>query len=1265
MIVSRSPKKKKITVRSQMNPINEDLIKVIEISKKHDRHIQFIVNAIKRLPSILSLFKQGKASEVSSLKILNQFIYSHSSNQVSPRKHKSPKKVIKVIPSADSKDGDLSPSFSNNSIQEILKFISKEMVLQYKDSESIFLKYGDDCSDYMYLILKGEAAVLSTIIKYSYLTEEDLLKYFMHLRMRDEYSLLQLTYYENYPLFEKFLHHIHPSLDHQKLHNPHHNQHDKAGSRASNAHRISMFFTNTTISYKETSVQFCEYFDKWILSVFFKVECELIVLKEYFNDLLSSRNIEGPITEENLTKLHKTMGDAQDLNRILKAHSIEIGNIRFKSSNNYFDSKYIDKLRDFAFILDDPNCHVNHISNKTRKSLLKEFIQLKFELLNPNEEIDLVNCNLDDYISSFNEFFKEKNHNHHHESLFKKPDVSPPRKLEGEGSSEKLNKESSKNTRGSISGAGIKSIFKHGQKTMFSIHPMSMEFHTEKDVENDDDEEEIVEDPESVLAQKIFLDSIPIVNKESLLMNDCNFHLLNNRPPEKKGGIRGIFEAAPKEVSKPQGNKPLPLLIDNAADLLDYQAISLHFIMSRTGSESKRNIKQLGSIIHRSSTSNICLEERPERSNLHSHTLTPTHTNSGELHSQKFKLVTYQYAHHKVVGEKIGLMNSKFEDSKYKSDFCIIFSQKTVLGLINKQKYFNFVEYLNSKLNVEDIKFFIKSPLFIGLSHEQFYKKYFKLFQFEIMLRDELLNNHKHSKYFFIKKGRVSISYEGTLRELLGLIKQNVQNFNKTEQELYYNLVNSKGISCEFSDIITKSSNWEETMFFIDRYYDEEFKAYLDKPIKSVIQNIDCNFSLIVAESFLKYNTSTHELKILCVSTRMEGYSLSLKDMSYITDGEIDVRKRLRTFKGEFFAATFKKLINLRDRLLENLFEERNYIKGFNKELEIRRKELLSTQVEVKNKCCLQINCQDAECLQIQPSMSYCNIFQSSEERVLTFNKHLAINEYEKAHHIFSSKHRPEDLGSLVMFSTATPITSKNAMMTSKSSLSTFKNHSVKSSFGNIKVKQQVTSNLAKLDNFSLSNATFDALITTKARNSKYLMYTRDDDTCTNPIDRTDSKNPYIINLKKSNCNSGLNGFIKSVPNNKLIDKGKEPLKHGLISNLSQSQAFKLSMQMPWSLVHEQDSLKEKEREQKELKREIERMLTKSGSLQPKNSMSKENSLAYNKDDVSRYNYFVRNFQKSSKLKSSNFTARFLSNSGSIASIVTRAEKIKNLILNN
>lgn len=1230
MIVSRSPKKRRVTTRCQMNPLNEDLIKVLEIAKKHERHIQFIVNAIKRLPSILSLFKQSKTAENNSIRAFHQLVHFNSSNQVSPLRQKSPtKRCINNSPSLDLREGEINSTFSNNSIQEILKFISKEMVLKYKDDNSVFLKYGDDCSEYMYIILQGEAALLSTIIKYTFITEEEFLLYLMQLRIKGEVSLLQLTYYENYPLYEKFLQHIHPGLEHHKLYNPNHNQQDRLGGRTSNAQRISLFFSNSAINFKETAAQFMDYFDSWVFSVCFKIQCELIVLKDYFNELISVRNNpDEQISEESLIKLHKSIGSSQDLTRILMTLSIEVSGLKQRATLNYYDSLFLEKIREFAFRIEDCNSYINKLSNKTKKSLLWDSIKIKFELFDPKDEIDILDTNLDEVLTASNEFLKEKpeEDSSHRADYFQ----SPGPKIKKDESFEKMKK-----------AAGMKkgprsmskmALFKHGQNTMFSMRPMNTMFSADKY------EEDTKEANQSIKLVKP--PSIPIIiNKGNLLMNDSNFHHLNGPEFEKKVATKGIFEIKSKDVYKPL--TALQFII-NAADLLDFPNLKLHSILTQPTFEVMKKGKQNNACSFLNISESKC-DDKFERSN------TPNIIKrSNDLPIIKYKLLTYQYAHHKSLGEKIGLMNTTFENSKYKSDFCFVFTQKSVLGLINKQKYFAFVDYLNSKLNVEDIKYFIKSPLFMGLSHEQFYKKYFKLFIFESLLKDDLIGTQKNGKFYFIKKGRISVSYEGSLRRLLGIIKQNSKNFNKTEQELYFNLINSKKVSSEFSDLIIKSVNWEDTMNFIDKYYDDDFKAYLDKPVKTVIQNIDCNFSFIVTESFLKYNSASQELKIRSTMNKMEGYSISFKDMIYIADGEIDVRKRLKLFRNEFFAATFKKLINLRDRLLEHLFEERTYNLTVFPIQEKEKLDFIKPSAKEKNGVLLIPSIINSKGKPDTVSLINLNLTNYDCSSIMDKGNGLTCK----------NRHKNDEYSNLAMLSTAAPVSSKYQMLTSKSALSIFKPSFLQTASSN---KTKIKFGGAIKVNSDYSIAISNAFNSTRARNRNFIQHKDEGETLTNLNELTASARIHIPNIKRQSIKSGYEDFKSSVPLRLGSCADSALTKRKLISDLSKTQNHKLALQMPWSLIPEKDK---KEKDQNRLKREIEKMFANT-STKPKDRLSKDSSAVFNKDNVSRYNCFVRNFQKSSKLKTNNYTSRFLSNSNSLASVVTRTEKIKNLILNS
>ena len=906
--------------KSSISQSNDILIKFLELSIKQERHYNYIMSSLKKIPSIQALFRNKHKAQPSV--IINNH---YSSTQGSPIARARRNGKLILSPKKDHNREDPKGEniiISNKSIQEILKFLSNKIELKYISENTSFVKYGDNLSEHLYIILKGEAAILSTIMKLSLMNEEELLLYMLFLRRNNEINLLQLVYYENYKKLknqceDSFIVKIYP-IKFSKENNKSYynskitgvlNNKPNVMSIPVGGKKYSIFAANpnsNTNNFLETSEEFKKIFDRWLFNIGFHLQNELIILKNYFNDILVSRNSSdiNIISEDNLLSLHLSLGGQRDIRQKIFEHNLELLKVKngeYEENNlSYYDMKLLSILDDSCFKFNPANDMNLNGSNRIKKQILKDYIKLKFELLFPEDETDKISVKVEEYIEELNRFDIERPYEN---NIYFDDQQQNTIKQSPEHDKEKYKKFQSPAP-----------TMKHNrnkdfiEKPTFQMNLIHLNT-TEKQAKNNRNRTLFNQQTEEIITQSMgeiyYTDLFSTKNIEddmnhmqisieNLLMNDENFHLINRF--DNRVNSNGIFS---RRLNSHRLNqiKTKSRLIINPIEFLDYNDINLSNLLN-LNAQSNNNITSFDHKRKRESISPF----KHKGNILSAQSIYNYDSNSKSI----YKIFTYQYLTHKIVNDRLGYMNTSYLDSQCYSEYFIHFSSETILAKINKKEYFDYYNYLTSKLNVNDIKHVIKCPLFHGFNPDIFQKRYFKLFNSEVLLKNDTLSD-KDVKSYIIKNGNLSIIYKGTLRKLLKLKKD----------------VNRKYI------------------LGIDSYENNELLSELDKPITYNIMNIDCNFSFITLDK-IELDDGEKMLLDLVVDSNIDCYTITSKELDFIFENEVDLRKKYNTILNDFNSILMICLNNLKKFLLAKLYSEKEYLEAFNEILIEKRSELLN-----------------------------------------------------------------------------------------------------------------------------------------------------------------------------------------------------------------------------------------------------------------------------------------------------------------------------------
>lgn len=417
--ISQNPKKNKTSIN--MTVSNDLLIKYLSTIKKSEKIISFIILNLKRVSSLLSFIKMKEKGNSYIISINSKKAINDSSLLSIRRRGKIGDSFDSGLESNCKENIEEDVVISNKLVNDLFKYISDHIKLVNVYMNTQFLKYGTDIKDKFYVILKGNANVYSANIKYSYLSEEEMLLYLIHLRKNEEYDLLQMSYYENYERFleykTKYIHKIRTirEINIEKIKNKIDNNENrfviereeykdkkiiKFGLFANNPHQKKIVFN-------ESSYEFKYIFDCWMINVGFLIHSEMIILENYFNLILKNKKINSQeCIDETIYNFHSNLGDNSDLCKVISDFNISLLDMKEKSFCKYLDYFLFKFIKNSNFDINS-SFYLN-IPNSYKKIIFSEYLLIKYSLLFPNDEYNDSNYSLFidyyEYIQSFTKF---------------------------------------------------------------------------------------------------------------------------------------------------------------------------------------------------------------------------------------------------------------------------------------------------------------------------------------------------------------------------------------------------------------------------------------------------------------------------------------------------------------------------------------------------------------------------------------------------------------------------------------------------------------------------------------------------------------------------------------------------------------------------------------------------------------------------------------------------------------------------------------------
>ena len=140
-----------------------------------------------------------------------------------------------------------------------------------------------------------------------------------------------------------------------------------------------------------------------------------------------------------------------------------------------------------------------------------------------------------------------------------------------------------------------------------------------------------------------------------------------------------------------------------------------------------------------------------------------------ELIRKKVILYTYDIDKEIKVGEHLEELDlKKFQ----KRNSTVICNRDCILGCLIKKEYLSCLKITQTKFHKNDINFLLSNELFSMMNFREFDKNYYHLFEFKKMRQNETLfeQGEKNNNIFFLKKGEISITFEGSFNDIYRII---------------------------------------------------------------------------------------------------------------------------------------------------------------------------------------------------------------------------------------------------------------------------------------------------------------------------------------------------------------------------------------------------------------------------------------------------------------------------------------------------------------
>ena len=140
-----------------------------------------------------------------------------------------------------------------------------------------------------------------------------------------------------------------------------------------------------------------------------------------------------------------------------------------------------------------------------------------------------------------------------------------------------------------------------------------------------------------------------------------------------------------------------------------------------------------------------------------------------ELFKNNVALYTYEIDKEVNVGEHLEELDLK---KMQKRNATVICNTNCILGYFFKKEYVSCLKVTQTKFHKSDINFLLSNELFSMLNFREFDKRYYHLFSFEkIRQKQTLLEQGEiNNNIYFLKKGEICISFEGSFNDIYRII---------------------------------------------------------------------------------------------------------------------------------------------------------------------------------------------------------------------------------------------------------------------------------------------------------------------------------------------------------------------------------------------------------------------------------------------------------------------------------------------------------------
>ena len=124
----------------------------------------------------------------------------------------------------------------------------------------------------------------------------------------------------------------------------------------------------------------------------------------------------------------------------------------------------------------------------------------------------------------------------------------------------------------------------------------------------------------------------------------------------------------------------------------------------------------------------------------------------------------------------------------HKRNNTIICNTDCILGVLIKKDYISCLKITQTKFHKNDINFLISNELFSMMNFREFDNNYYHLFEYKKLHEKQILfeQGELSNKIFFLKKGEVSITFEGSFNDIYRIISLKGGQKNRKESDINY-----------------------------------------------------------------------------------------------------------------------------------------------------------------------------------------------------------------------------------------------------------------------------------------------------------------------------------------------------------------------------------------------------------------------------------------------------------------------------------------------